>query len=98
MASTVGWTRQHLRTRFVDELGLSPKVAARVMRVERARRLLLSPSPGPTRIADVAAACGYTDQSHLTREFVEMVGCPPGRLMAEELPSVQDTGEPEGAQ
>jgi AraC-like DNA-binding protein len=98
VASTVGWTRQHLRTRFVDELGLSPKLAARVMRVERARRLLLAPSPGPTRIADVAVACGYADQSHLSREFVEMVGCPPGRLMAEELPSVQDTNGPDGAQ
>jgi AraC-like DNA-binding protein len=105
VARAVGWTRQHLRSRFVDELGLSPKLAGRI-RFERARRLLLSgssggtaptPGTGPGRIAEVAAACGYYDQAHLTREFVELVGCPPGRLLAEELPSVQDEPPGEGA-
>ena len=105
VADEVGWTRQHLRNRFVDELGLSPKTAGRVIRLERARRLLLTPGPrGPvdaldapgappvpaTGLADIAARCGYADQSHLTREFVALLGCPPGRLLAEDLPSVQD--------
>ena len=104
VADTVGWTRQHLRARFVDELGLTPKVAGRVMRFERARRELLS---GPVPIVDVATHSGYYDQAHLTREFVELIGCTPGRLRAEELPvfdgkddlpSVQDGQLVAGAQ
>jgi AraC-like DNA-binding protein len=105
VADDVGWSRQHLRSRFVDELGLTPKVAGRVMRFERARRELLS---GPTPLADVAAHAGFYDQAHLTREFVELVGATPGQLRAEELPvfdgegddlpSVQDSRVASGAQ
>jgi AraC-like DNA-binding protein len=105
VADEVGWSRQHLRTRFLDELGLTPKVAGRVMRFERARRELLS---GPTPLADVAAHAGFYDQAHLTREFVELVGATPGQLRAEELPvfdgegddlpSVQDSRVASGAQ
>lgn len=88
VAATVGWSRQHLARRFTDEFGLAPKLAARVARFERAKQLLQS--TGTTSIATVAATCGYYDQAHLTHDFVELAGCPPSRLLAEELPSFQD--------
>lgn len=95
LAETVGWTRQHLARRFKDEFGLSPKLAGRVVRFERARGMLMA-TPSFVSIAQVAASCGYYDQAHLTRDFVELAGCPPGRLLAEEeFPSVQDTAEAE---
>ena len=40
LATTIGWTRQHFARRFAGEFGLSPKLAARVVRFERARRML----------------------------------------------------------
>lgn len=89
----VGWSRRHLAQRFRDELGLSPKRAARIIRFDRARTMLQA--PGPPSLADVAAVCGYYDQPHLTRDFVELAGCPPGVWLATELPSVQD-GERSG--
>lgn len=89
LAGRVGWTRQHLTRRFVDEFGLSPKLAARVVRFERARRMLQA-TPSFVSIAQVAAVCGYYDQAHLSRDFVALAGCPPGRLIAEEVPSFQD--------
>lgn len=92
IARTIGWTRQHFARRFVDEFGLSPKLAARVVRFDRARSMLQR-TPGFVSLGQVAAVCGYYDQAHLTRDFVELAGCPPGRLLAEEdLPSFQDTG------
>ena len=93
LASEVGWTRQHLGRRFGDEFGLSPKLAARVIRFSRARTMLQS-TPSFISIAQVAAACGYYDQAHLDRDFNEFAGCSPSRWMAEEdLPIFQDAEE-----
>ena len=65
-----------------------PKVVGRVLRFDRARRLLGRPArPG---LAAVAATCGYYDQAHLTREFRELAGMSPTAWLAEQLPSVQD--------
>jgi AraC-like DNA-binding protein len=88
VATHVGWGRRNLAQRFTDEFGLSPKLAARVIRFERARRMLQAPER--PAIAAVAALCGYYDQPHLNRDFVELAGCPPGEWLDAEFPSVQD--------
>jgi AraC-like DNA-binding protein len=90
LATDVGWSRQHLAKRFGDEFGLAPKLAARIVRFERARRMLQS-TPSFVSVAQVAASCGYYDQAHLDRDFAELAGCAPTTWLAEEeLPSVQD--------
>ena len=90
LARTVGWSRQHLARRFAGEYGLTPKLAARVVRFERARRLLEAAEPHRS-IAEIAATCGYYDQAHLHRDVTALAGCPPGQLQAgEDLPSFQD--------
>jgi AraC-like DNA-binding protein len=95
LASQVGYSRRHLAELFRRELGLPPKVAARVLRFECSRRLLTrSDRPG---LATVAAASGYYDQAHLSHEWQEMAGCAPTTWMAEELPSVQDEPADMGA-
>ena len=51
LATEVGWSRRHLTDRFTAEFGLAPKVAARVLRFERAvGRLRQRPD---TRLADL---------------------------------------------
>ncbi len=95
LAQEVGWSRRHLAELFRREVGLSPKVASRVLRFEKARRLL--EQPRRPALADVAVASGYYDQSHLDRDWREIVGCPPTTWMAEELPSVQDATGPVGS-
>jgi AraC-like DNA-binding protein len=94
LAAEVGWSRQHLRTRFLREFGVTPKEAARVMRFEVSRQLLVTARRPP--LADVAARCGYADQSHLSREWRDLAGASPSVWMAEELPFVQDSA-PAGA-
>jgi AraC-like DNA-binding protein len=79
LADEIGWSRRHFVSRFRAEVGLAPKVAARVLRFDRAMRLLVS----RVAAADVSAACGYTDQSHLVREFRALAGVTPGAFVAE---------------
>jgi transcriptional regulator GlxA family with amidase domain len=64
--------------RFRDHIGLPPKAAARVIRLDRAVSALRSGTP---RVADVAAVCGYADQAHLGRELRELGGITPGQLV-----------------
>lgn len=92
LADRVGWSRQHLARRFRDEFGLGPKLAARVVRFDRATQML-SAVPSFVTIAQIAASCGYYDQAHLNRDFAELAGCSPTQWLREELPSFQDADE-----
>lgn len=95
IAAEVGWSRQHLTARFAAEFGLTPKVAGRVMRFERANRMLR----GQTRptLTEVAVACGYTDQAHFNRDWRALCGATPTEWIAAELPFVQGSEPAEGA-
>ena len=90
LARETGWSSRHLGARFRAETGLSPKGAARVVRFDRARRLLQrrAASGEAPALADLAATCGYYDQAHLAREFRDLAGCPPSRWLAEERPAL----------
>jgi AraC-like DNA-binding protein len=77
LADDLGWSPRRLIERFRDHVGLPPKAAARVIRLDRAISALRTGTP---RIAEVAAACGYADQAHLGRELRELGGITPGQL------------------
>ena len=87
VAREVGWSERHLAARFRTEIGLTPKAAARVIRFDRARRMILG-----TPAAAVAATCGYADQAHLVREFVAFTGLGPRAWLAAEVGNLQDPG------
>jgi len=87
LADEVGWSRRHFSERFRAAVGLTPKQAARVLRFERATRLLRR---GRADLATLAADCGYYDQAHFGNEWRALAGCSPGVWMAEELPFLQD--------
>ena len=91
LADELGWSRRHLSAQFRDEFGVSPRTMVRIVRFDRARRLLgAEPSQRPT-LADVAHRSGYADQAHLSREWVRLAGTTPTSWLAdEEFPSVQD--------
>ncbi|HEX6418565.1 MAG TPA: helix-turn-helix domain-containing protein [Acidimicrobiales bacterium] len=94
LAEEIGWSRRHFGVRFRDQVGLPPKPAGRVLRFRRAAQLLAS---GPVRsIADVAAACGYADHSHLVREFRALAGCSPSEYVDALLPAGGGVGAEAG--
>lgn len=63
---------------------MAPKAYARVLRSQRAYRLMRAAPE--RRWAGMAAQAGYYDQPHLNREFRELAGLPPGALLASALP------------
>lgn len=87
LAREVGWSERDLAARLREETGLTPKRAGRVIRFDRARRCLQRVGAGD--LARLAVDCGYADQSHMSREFAEMAGAPPGRWLAAEFGNVQ---------
>jgi AraC-like DNA-binding protein len=90
LARRVGWSRRHLAERFAAEHGIGPKQAARLMRFEHARTLVLDGG----RLAEVAARTGYADQAHLARDWRVLAGQPVTAMLAEQLPFLQDSGGP----
>jgi AraC-like DNA-binding protein len=80
VADEVGWSHKHLITRFTQQIGLTPKTAARLLRFDRVLRALDRPSrPGWERIA---AESGYADQSHLICDFRLITGGTPSAFLA----------------
>jgi AraC-like DNA-binding protein len=76
----LGWSRKRLVVRFLEEIGLTPKTAARVLRFQALGVRLRS---GRARCwADLALECGYFDQSHLVREVRRLAGVTPTELLA----------------
>ena len=63
---------------------MTPKAAARVMRFHHAMDRLQVEGGG--RWAEIAADCGYYDQSHLHRDFRAYAGLTPGEVEARLLP------------
>lgn len=72
----VGWSARHLRSRFLEQVGMSPKAVARVLRLQTALRARLAGRSW----AQVAALARFHDQAHLTHEVKTMTGLTPGRL------------------
>lgn len=83
LATELGWSPRRLIARFREHIGLPPKAAARVIRFDRAVAALRSGVPGP---AEVAVACGYADQAHLSRDFRELGGISPGTFLQDAAP------------
>lgn len=79
LADTLNVTRRQLERQCRRDLGVGPKMLARILRFRRAAALIVH---GSVRSgADLAAAGGYVDQAHLIREFQEFAGTTP-RLFA----------------
>ena len=74
MAERAGLSERQLLRRCLPAFGYGPKTLARILRAQRA--LALARSARRPGFADVAAAAGYADQAHLSREIRVLTGRP----------------------
>lgn len=75
LAAVAGMSVYHFARRFQETVGISPYSYVLVRRIERARALLRH---SDERLVDIALACGFSSQSHLTTVFRKCLGVTPG--------------------
>ncbi len=92
LAQAIGWSDRYFAQRFRESIGITPKAAARQIRFTQAHHLITTEVEQP--LSQIALACGYSDQSHLTREFQVFSGYSPAALQQEvftQIPVVSGT-------
>lgn len=80
LARELGYSHKHMIARFHDQIGVPPKLWARLVRFDRLRRELARTGP-PRSWAEFALACGYYDQAHLSRDVKQFTGESPRALL-----------------
>lgn len=78
LAAEAGMSRFQLLRSFAHEVGLPPHAYRMQRRVALARQLIASGSA----LADAAVSAGFSDQSHMTRAFVRLLGVTPASYAA----------------
>jgi AraC-like DNA-binding protein len=78
LADLAGMSRFHLCRAFARTFGLPPHAYQLQLRLADAKRQLAAGQPP----AEVAAAIGFADQSHLTKRFKGAFGITPGQFAA----------------
>jgi AraC-like DNA-binding protein len=88
LAAMTGLGLRQIERQFRDEVGLGPKTFSRIVRLQSALRAIregvsaaASEQAGRT-LSDVALACGYYDQAHMTRDFRQLAAMSPGSWQA----------------
>jgi len=74
LAREVGLSSYALLRLFKKELGISPYLLQTGLRIQKAKECLKADTP----LALTAANCGFTDQSHMTKQFKKWIGITPG--------------------
>lgn len=79
IAAEVGVSERQLLRRCRANLGYGPKTLERILRFQRFRSI--AAANRDAQLAELAAAAGYADQPHLTRECGRLAGMTPATLL-----------------
>jgi AraC-like DNA-binding protein len=77
LARELGYSRKHVIGLFHDQVGIPPKLLARLVRFDRLTQHIRRGGGGTW--AELALDFGYYDQAHLVREVRAFTGCTPTR-------------------
>lgn len=70
LAQDTGYSTRYIQDLFQKSVGNSPKLLGKTIRMQRAASLLLRQKQLP--LCEIAAECGYADQSHMYRDFMQL--------------------------
>jgi AraC-like DNA-binding protein len=85
LAKRAGLSRFQALRAFKQRYGLPPHAYQLCLRMSQARSMLRQGAPA----ADVAARCGFADQSHFTRHFKRFNGVTPAHYARTRAPSTE---------
>jgi AraC-like DNA-binding protein len=89
VAGSCGLSLSHFSRAFRQSTGFSPHRWLRERRIQIAKRMMrVTDEP----LAEIAAACGFSDQSHLNRVFTSVVGITPNRWRLAAAPGSPGNG------
>jgi AraC-like DNA-binding protein len=94
LADYAGWSPYHFHRLFRTATGIPPNEFLTTLRLQKAKRLLLTTS---SSVTDICFDVGYASLGTFTARFTHLVGIAPGRLRhftsTVSLPSVDRLGE-----
>lgn len=91
LAGPCGLSGNYFVQAFKHSTGMTPHRWLQHRRVEKAKELLNRRDLPPV---DIALSCGFANQSHFTRVFRAIVGCPPGEWRRQNVPQQQVASPP----
>jgi AraC-like DNA-binding protein len=71
-----GYTERHIERKFTESIGLNPKMFTNIVKLHSFLRYLKE-KPSNNPITVIAYEAGYSDQSHLVKEFKKYTGMTP---------------------
>jgi len=74
LVARAGASLRQLERQFQEDVGLTPKTFSRIVRLQAALRRVRQ----GRALTEVALACGFYDQAHMTRDFRELASMSPG--------------------
>lgn len=77
VAHIIGVSRRHLERKFIDSVGISPKLYSRIIRFHYADKMLNTINVDS--LISIALDSGYYDQAHFYRDYKEFSGTTPSR-------------------
>ncbi len=77
LAKKLNISESHLRLKFNEEIGMSPKEYSKILRVKHISNLITS----EIKLTELAYQLGYFDQSHLIKDFKAVTGFSPKKYL-----------------
>jgi AraC-like DNA-binding protein len=78
VASHFGKSRRQMERAFLHTVGVPLKFFCMISRLRHAAQLIVHPSD--SSLTAIALDAGYSDQAHMTRDFVRLAAVSPGQL------------------
>ena len=74
---SVGYCKDHVRRRFISQMGVTPGQYLTYLRIEHAKKLLPRQKELCLQIGDIGMLCGYYDQRYFCKIFKRETGMTP---------------------